>query len=30
MFWWIVNSLVVGERRLLIQRSLPGQASMAG
>jgi hypothetical protein len=30
MFWWIVNSLPMGEQRLLNQRSLPGQASMPG
>ena len=30
IFWWMVNSLPIGEQRLLNQRSLPGQASMAG
>jgi hypothetical protein len=30
IFWWIVNSLAIGEQRLLNQRSLPGQASMPG
>jgi hypothetical protein len=28
IFWWIVNSLAIGEPRLLNQRSLPGQVSM--
>jgi len=30
MFWWMVNSLPMGEQRLLNHRSLPGQASMSG
>jgi mRNA-degrading endonuclease HigB of HigAB toxin-antitoxin module len=30
VFWWIVNSLFMGELRLSNQRSLPGHASMAG
>lgn len=30
MFWWMVNSLPIGEQRLLNHRSLPGQASMPG
>jgi len=28
IFWWIVNSLAIGEQSLLNQRSLPAQASM--
>ena len=30
VFWWMVNSLFMGEQRSSNQRSLPGQASKAG
>ena len=29
-FWWMVNSLFMGEHRLSNQRSFPGQSSIGG
>lgn len=30
IFWWMVNSVCIGEQRLLNHRSLPGHLSIGG